>query len=64
MTDDPTTYETPPLWGEEWFAEVNAAWSLARKTAWPICDTSKSPAWRRVCRCSLRMPSGYCRGMA
>jgi hypothetical protein len=22
MTDDPTNYETPPLWGEEWYRLV------------------------------------------
>lgn len=27
MTDDPT----PPLWGEEWYAEVSAAHCLARE---------------------------------
>jgi len=30
MTDEPDD-PTPPLWGEEWYREVSAAWCLARE---------------------------------
>ena len=34
-----------------------------RSATWPMWLTSKRPAAARVCRCSFRMPVGYCTGI-
>jgi hypothetical protein len=41
-----------------------AAPGFAVRRSWPIWETSKSPAWLRVCRCSVMMPVGYWTGMS
>ena len=46
-------------------AAASAAAAPAPPTRiWPMCETSKSAAAARQCRCSAMMPAGNCTGMA
>mmetsp|Transcript_31032 Transcript_31032/g.72119 ORF Transcript_31032/g.72119 Transcript_31032/m.72119 type:complete len:310 (-) Transcript_31032:215-1144(-) len=59
MTESPPIPAGIDLMSATQRLSINATRSAPRKTTPSICDTSKSPAFSRVCRWDLRMPSGY-----